>query len=246
MSLLVADDLEVSLDGRRPVLAGVSLNLAAGERVAVVGPNGAGKSCLLRTLAGALTPTAGQVLLAGQPLTPGRFTPEIALVFQEAADQLFCPTVAEDVAFGARAMGLRDAALAGAVADALQRFGIAPLAERLVHQLSGGEQRLVCLAGALVMAPRLLLLDEPSAALDLRHRRNLIRHLAALDQALLLASHDLEMVRELCSRVILIDAGRIRAQGPTDAILGDATLMAAHGQEVPPSLAAEPHRRQRR
>ncbi len=222
----------------RPVLAGIDLELRPGERAALVGPNGAGKTSLLRLLAGAITPSAGTIRFAGAPLATGSFTPGIALVFQEAADQLFCPTVAADVAFGARALGLQGAELDTAVAAALERFTIGHLAERMVHQLSGGEQRLACLAGALVMAPRLLLLDEPSASLDLRNRRRLISHLAGLDQAMLIASHDLELVLELCPRVILIDAGRIHADGPAATVLGDADLMTTHGQEVPASLTA--------
>jgi cobalt/nickel transport system ATP-binding protein len=227
-----------------PVLAGIELDLHPGERVALVGPNGAGKTSLLRLLAGAMAPTAGTIRFAGAPLATGRFTPGISLVFQEAADQLFCPTVAADVAFGARALGLEGAALDGAVAAALERFAIGHLADRLVHQLSGGEQRLACLAGALVMAPRLLLLDEPSASLDLRNRRRLIGHLAGLDQAMLIATHDLELVLELCPRVILIDDGRIHADGPAEAILSDTTLMTTHGQEVPASLTARSSRGQ--
>jgi cobalt/nickel transport system ATP-binding protein len=224
------------------VLAGIDLELRPGERAALVGPNGAGKTSLLRLLAGAITASAGTIHFAGSPLAAGRFTPGISLVFQEAADQLFCPTVADDVAFGARAMGLQGAALDTTVANALERFAIGHLAERLVHQLSGGEQRLACLAGALVMAPRLLLLDEPSASLDLRNRRRLIGHLAGLDQAMLIATHDLELVLELCPRVILIDDGRIHADGPAEAILGDTTLMTSHGQEVPASLSASSSR----
>ena len=220
------------------MLAGIDLDLQPGERASLVGPNGAGKTSLLRLLAGAMAPSAGTIRFAGAPLAPGRFTPGIALVFQEALDQLFCPTVAADVAFGARALGLGGAALDSAVAAALERVGIGHLAERMVHQLSGGEQRLACLAGALVMAPRLLLLDEPSASLDLRNRRRLIGHLASLDQAMLIATHDLELVLELCPRVILIDEGRIHADGPAATVLGDAQLMATHGQEVPASLGA--------
>jgi cobalt/nickel transport system ATP-binding protein len=226
----------------RPVLAGIDLRLLPGERVALVGPNGAGKTSLLRLLAGAVPPAAGTIHFAGAPLVAGRFTPGISLVFQEAEDQLFCPTVAADVAFGARAMGLAGADLDAAVVAALDRLAIGHLAERMVHQLSGGEKRLACLAGALVMGPRLLLLDEPTASLDLRNRRRMIGHLAGLDQAMLIASHDLELVLQLCPRVVLIDGGRICADGPAAAVLGDASLMAAHGQEVPASLAAPPHR----
>jgi len=236
VSLLAVEQLRLQRADGQPLLHDVSFRVAAGERVALIGPNGAGKTSLFRTLAGALPPSAGQVLLDGAPLAVAGFNPGVALVFQHAEDQLFCPTVAEDVGFGARALGLRGEALEHAVADALERCGLAGLGARMVHQLSGGERRLACLAGALVMAPRLLLLDEPSASLDVRNRRRLIRQLTELDQALLIATHDLELVRELCTRVLLIDGGRLHADGRTDAILGDATLMEAHGQEVPASL----------
>lgn len=220
------------------MLRGVDLRLARGERVALVGPNGAGKTSLLRVVAGAVAADAGTVRVAGTTVVAGRFMPGVALVFQEAEDQLFCPTVAADVAFGARATGLSGAALDAAVTSALDRLEIGHLADRMVHQLSGGEKRLACLAGALVMAPDLLLLDEPSAALDLRNRRRLIGHLAAIDQAMLIATHDLELALELCPRVVLIDEGQVRADGPAETVLGDAELMAAHGQEVPVSLGA--------
>ncbi len=233
------------------MLSGIDLALAPGERVGLVGPNGAGKSSLLLTLAGALRATHGHVTLNDQPLRPGAFVPGVGLVFQDADDQLFSPTVAEDVAFGAANMGLTGAALSDAVANALDRTGIAHLANRPVHHLSGGEKRLACIAGVLVMDPGVLLLDEPSAALDLRNRRRLIALLAGLPQAMLIASHDLELILDLCPRVVLIDAspegGRIRADGPARAVLGDADLMARHGQEVPHSLiphgtAAHRHR----
>lgn len=240
MSLLRARGLTLVLGRRLRVLGGIDLEIGFGERVALVGPNGAGKTSLLRCLAGALAPQSGRIEFEGAPVQAGRFTPGLALLFQQAEDQLFCPTVAEDVAFGARNMGLRDAALEAAVARALAAMEIAHLAGRMVHQLSGGEKRLASLAGALIMTPRVLLLDEPSAGLDLRHRRRLIGHLSALDQAMILASHDLEMVLELCPRVVLIDGGRIVADGAAPAILGDPALMAAHGQETPHSLT--PHR----
>jgi len=236
MTLLVVERLQVMRDGHRGILHDVSFNVMTGERVAVIGPNGAGKTSLLHTLAGALTPGAGHVRLAGEHVQTGRFNPAVTLVFQRAEDQLFCPSLREDVAYGARAIGYRGAALDQMVDSALERTGLSGLDDRLTHQLSGGEQRMACVAGALVMRPHLLLLDEPSALLDARNRRRLIDCLRTLDLALLLASHDLELVRELCSRVLLIDKGRLCADGPVDDILADTALMRAHGQEVPASL----------
>lgn len=236
--LLEARALSVGWPGQTPVLRGLDLALAPGERVALVGPNGAGKSSLFLTLAGVLAPVSGQVTLAGAPVVPGAFLPDVAMVFQQAEDQLFCPTLAEDVDYGARNTGLSGAALDARVAEALAACNLTGLGARPVHQLSGGEKRRACIAGALAMRPRLMLLDEPSAALDMRSRRGLIDLLAQTGQALLLASHDLEMVLELCPRVVLIDGGAICADGPAATVLGDAALMAAHGQEVPHSLTA--------
>lgn len=239
-ALLEVDGLSLIRPGGAPVLRDIGLSLAAGERVGLVGPNGAGKTTLLLALTGVLAPTRGVVRLDRQALAPGGFVPAIGLVFQQSEDQLFSPTVAEDVAFGARSLGLAGPALDRAVAEALDRVGIAGLADRPVHHLSGGERRLACLAGVLVMAPRLLLLDEPSAALDLRNRRRLIELLRGMDQAMLIASHDLELVLELCPRVVLIDGGRLVADGPARSVLGDPALMARHGQETPHSLRSRP------
>ncbi len=236
MTLLALDALSVGWPGRAPVLSGLSLQLDPGARVALIGPNGAGKSSLFHTIAGVLAPQAGALRLQGQPLLTGGFDPRIALVFQQAEDQLFCPTLAEDVAFGARNLGLPDAQVQARCAQALADCGLSGLEDRPVHHLSGGEKRRACIAGALVMRPELLLLDEPSGGLDLRNRRRLITLLARLENAMLIASHDLELVLELCPRVVLIDQGGIRADGPARAVLGDAALMEAHGQEVPPSL----------
>jgi len=236
-ALLQTVGLAVAWPGQPPVLSGLNLALGPGERVGLVGPNGSGKSTLLLSLAGVLPAAAGAVHLGGAPVRAGVFNPAVGLVFQHAEDQLFCPTLADDVAFGPRNLGLAGAALEARVAEALTVCGLSELGERPVHRLSGGEKRRACIAGVLAMRPRLMLLDEPSAALDLRSRRRLIRLLAGLDQTLMVASHDLDLILELCPRVILIDAGRIRADGPAREILGDAALMAAHGQEVPPALA---------
>jgi cobalt/nickel transport system ATP-binding protein len=251
MTLLTLSRVTVGWPGQAAVLSDVTLSVARGARVGVVGPNGSGKTSLFHTIAGILAPQDGTVCLSGQPLRKGHFLPEVALVFQQADDQLFCPTLEEDVAFGARNLGLSEQEVALRVANALHACGLTGLEGRPVYQLSGGEKRRACIAGALVMQPSLLLLDEPSAALDLRSRRRLINLLAGMDQAMLIASHDLELVLELCARVIVLDEGRICAEGPARDVLGDAALMAAHGQEVPHSLtphdmAHHEHRQQTR
>ncbi|MBK1734473.1 ABC transporter ATP-binding protein [Halorhodospira abdelmalekii] len=234
---LQAQGLAVAWAGQTPLLTGLDIALTPGERVGLVGPNGSGKSSLFLTLAGVLPAAAGGVEIDGVPVRPGTFNPSVGLVFQQAEDQLFCPTLAEDVAFGPRNLGLTGAALEARVAEALALCGLTDLAARPVHHLSGGEKRRACIAGVLALRPRLLLLDEPSAALDLRSRRRLITLLSGMEQTLVVASHDLEMILDLCSRVIVIDAGCIRADGPSAEILGDRALMEAHGQEVPASLA---------
>ncbi len=239
MSLLELDTVSVGWPGQGPVLESVSFTLERGARVGLVGPNGAGKTSLFHTIAGILAPQSGALRLSGQPVRKGQFRPDVALVFQQADDQLFCPTLIEDVAFGARNLGLPAREVATRVADALDACGLSGLEDRPVTQLSGGEKRRACIAGALVMRPALMLLDEPSAALDLRSRRRLITLLAGMEQAMLIASHDLELLLDLCPRVIVLDAGRICADGPAREVLGNAALMDAHGQEVPHSLT--PH-----
>lgn len=235
-ALLVVRDLAVGHVGTAPTAQGLTFALQAGERVGLVGPNGAGKSSLLLTLAGVLPPLAGDIQINGQPLRTGKFRPDLALIFQQAEDQLFCPTLAEDVAFGPRNMGLSARDVAARVDQALAACALTHLAQRPVHHLSGGEKRRASIAGALAMDPKLMLLDEPSTALDMRNRRSLITLLHTCPQAMLIASHDLELVLDLCPRVLVLDDGRVCADGPARAILGDAALMAAHGQEVPFSL----------
>ncbi len=239
MSVLVLDSLSVGWPGHAPVLEHLSLTLQTGSRVGLVGPNGAGKTTLFHTIAGVLPAQAGTVVVSGRPVRAGEFRTETALVFQQAEDQLFCPTLIEDVSFGPRNLGLSEPEVNARVGHALEACGLAGLENRPVHHLSGGEKRRACIAGALAMQPELMLLDEPSSALDMRQRRRLIKLLTDMDQAMLIASHDLELVLELCPHVIVIDQGRICADGPSREVLGDAALMQAHGQEVPHSLT--PH-----
>ncbi|MDF1614217.1 energy-coupling factor ABC transporter ATP-binding protein [Desulfurivibrio dismutans] len=220
----------------------LDLQVGAGERVGLIGPNGAGKTTFFLLTCGILRPTAGEVLLHGKPLPANNFTPRIALVFQKSDDQLFCPSVWEDVAFGPQNLGLNNDMVEQRVKEALQAVGAETLAPRPVHHLSEGEKRIVAIAGALAMQPELVIYDEPSASLDIRSRRRLITLLKQSRQTFLLASHDLELILEVCDRVLLLDGGRLIADGPPAQIMADEELMQAHGQEKPHSLV--PHQNQ--
>jgi cobalt transport protein ATP-binding subunit len=221
-------------DGRR-ALSDVSLRIEAGERVALVGPNGAGKSTLLLHLNGILRPTAGHIHVGGLPLTDrtvGQVRAMVGLVFQNPDDQLFSPRVFEDVAFGPLHMGLPEAEVRARVERALAAVGMSSYADRMSYHLSLGEKKRIALATVLSMNPRVLALDEPSSGLDPRARRSLIRLLGGLDgQTLLIASHDMRLVRELCPRMVILDGGAIVADGPTEALIQDTALLERHGLE---------------
>jgi energy-coupling factor transporter ATP-binding protein EcfA2 len=244
-------------DGKDALL-GVDLLIQEGESVALVGPNGAGKSTLLLHLNGLLpgkaratlghshfggsdgrNGRAGRVWIGGVEVNDAH-APEVrrraGLVFQDPDDQLFCNTVLDDVAFGPLNQGLSSTESRRISLECLARVDLAAEAERPPHHLSYGERKRVCLAGVLACRPSLLLLDEPTANLDPRARRRLIQLIASLDCTKLIASHDLEMVLELCPRTIVLDAGRLVADGPSRTVLGDRELMEAHGLEEPLSL----------
>jgi cobalt/nickel transport system ATP-binding protein len=240
---ITLNDLCFSYPDKPDVLQSLCLNVAPGERLGLIGPNGAGKTTLFLLISGILKPTSGQVLVQGRPVASGSFNPEIALVFQKSDDQLFCPSVWEDVAFGPRNMGFTKEQVTERVQTALKTVGARDLAQRPVHHLSEGEKRIVAIAGALAMHPRVIIYDEPSAGLDIRSRRRLIGLLKQSDQTLLIASHDLELTLEVCTRVVLLDQGRIVTHGPAKTIMADEDLMTAHGQEKPHSLIphAQPH-----
>jgi cobalt/nickel transport system ATP-binding protein len=222
------------------VLHGVSFDVEGGQRAAVVGPNGSGKTTLLLLSCGVLKPSGGAVLVDGDPIEAGRFDPRVAYLFQSPDDQLFCPTVFDDVAFGPLNMGLAEEEVRARVGEALETVGAEGLAQRPPHHLSGGEKRLVALATVLSMSPRVLLLDEPTSNLDSRNRRQVINILKRAVQTLLVTSHDLEFLLEICPRVLLIDRGRLNADGPIRRVLADEALLEAHGLEKPHSLV--PHR----
>ncbi|MCC7517827.1 MAG: ABC transporter ATP-binding protein [Verrucomicrobiae bacterium] len=234
-------------DGR-VALDGVSLSVAEGERVALIGPNGAGKSTLLQCLNGLLParlPREAAVRVFGTPLgetTADGIRRSVGLLFQDPDDQFLCPTVREEVRFGPEQFGWEEARIEEAVADALARAGIPDFGPREPHHLSRGEKRRVCLAAVLACSPRLLLLDEPTTDLDPRGKRELREVLRTLPVTILLATHDLEMVVDLCPRAVLLDRGRVIANRPTFDLLSDEPLMLAHGLERPHILShRHPH-----
>jgi cobalt/nickel transport system ATP-binding protein len=238
--VLTVSGLWLSYPDRPDALQDVSLEVMPGERVGLIGPNGAGKTTFFLGLCGVLKPSAGEIVVLGKPVVNGHFRPDVALVFQNPDDQLFCPSVWDDVAFGPQNMGLSKDEVEVRVTEALSAVGAVELADRPAHHLSEGEKRMVSIAGVLAMHPRLLIYDEPSANLDIRSRRRLIHLLQESKETILIASHDLELVLEVCNRVVLVDNGRIIADGDPRKVMGDDKLMVAHGQEKPHSLV--PHR----
>jgi len=220
-------------------LRGVSFQVAPGECVGLLGPNGSGKSTLLLHLNGLLPDKPaldGAVRILGQPITPEMLAAvrrQVGLVFQEPDDQLFCPTVAEDVAFGPQQLGLSEAEVKARVQRALAQVGLSGSSHRATHHLSHGEKRRACLAGVLACEPGLLVLDEPTSDLDPRGRREFKALLRSIPATKLIATHDLELVVELCSRAIVLDQGTVVADGPVTKLLNDEALMLAHGLERP-------------
>jgi cobalt/nickel transport system ATP-binding protein len=217
------------------VLAGLDLTVRHGERLAVLGPNGAGKTTLMLHLNGLLR-GGGELEVAGLPVerdTLPALRARVGLVFQDPDDQLFMTTVAEDVGFGPRNLGCDDREVEQRTAAALGAVRMEHAAQRTPHQLSMGERRRVAIAGVLAMDPRLLVLDEPSANLDPRARRELLDLLATLDRTLLVVTHDLPFAAELCERAVILSGGRIVADGPCSALLEDTALLAAHDLELP-------------
>jgi cobalt/nickel transport system ATP-binding protein len=242
-AVLAVMGLRLAYPGRAEVLRGIDVAVEDGEHVGVIGPNGAGKTTLFLAICGVVTPSQGSIRLFGEPVRQGRFRSDVGLVFQNPDHQLFCPTVAEDLAFGPRNLGLPPDEVAARVADAVAATGVGELEHCAPHHLSGGEKRMVSIAAVLAMQPRLMIYDEPSANLDMRSRRRLIRFLQASPATRLVASHDLELILEVCPRVVLLDEGRVVADGPAAAIMNDRPLMERHGLERPHSLVphADPH-----
>jgi cobalt/nickel transport system ATP-binding protein len=225
-------------DGHQ-ALFGVDLEIARGERVALLGPNGAGKTTLVLHLNGIIGAMQGTVAVAGNIVDAANkesirhIRERVGIVFQDPDDQLFMPTVAEDVAFGPRNSGIDGDALEKLVDDALRRVGMLEYKDRPPHHLSFGQRRRVAVATVLAMNPEILVLDEPSSNLDPASRRELAEILKSLDVTILMVTHDLPYALELCPRSVILSGGVIVADGPTPKIFGDEELLRKHRLELP-------------
>jgi len=224
-------------------LRDVSFRITHGESVAIIGANGAGKSTLLMHLNGHLTPTRGEVRIGETPLTRETLPAirrTVGLVFQDPDDQLFMPTVYDDVAFGPRNQRLPDEEVDRRVREALECVGVWNVRARPPYRLSGGEKKRVAIAGVLAMAPDILVMDEPTSGLDPRARRQLIGLLADFSHTRIFTSHDLDMVLDLCPRTIVLLEGTVMADGSTRDIFADNALLTRCRLERPLALQACP------
>jgi cobalt/nickel transport system ATP-binding protein len=234
-SLLVEDLAYAYPDGHQ-ALYGVDLRIERGERVALLGPNGAGKTTLVLHLNGILRAGRGRVTVGGLPVDKPALQEirrRVGVVFQDPDDQLFMPTVGEDVAFGPRNLGLPEAEIAARVAEALEQVGMSGYENRPPHHLSFGQRRRVAVATVLSMHPEILVLDEPSSNLDPAGRRELAEVLQALPVTLLMVTHDLPYALQLCPRSVILDEGVVVADGETRELLADPDLLSRHRLELP-------------
>jgi cobalt/nickel transport system ATP-binding protein len=233
---LLVERLAFAYPDGHQALFGVDLRVERGERVALLGPNGAGKTTLVLHLNGILTAGAGRVRVGGLPVDRANLAEirrRVGLVFQDPDDQLFMPTVRDDVAFGPRNLGLRGADLDARVERALNQVGLLELADRPPYHLSFGQRRRAAVATVLAMEPEILVLDEPSSNLDPAARRELAEVLLALDVTILLVTHDLPYALQLCPRTVILAGGVVEADGPTGDLLADEDLLARHRLELP-------------
>ena len=233
------DDVSVAYEKGATVLKNVSFAVEAGETVGLIGANGAGKTTLMRALLG-LVGHEGSLTVDGLEVTKKNL-PEIrrklGFVLQNSDNQMFMPTVDEDMIFGPLNYGLSRAETDARVDAVLERLGLTDLKHRHNHKLSGGEKRMAAIATVLAMEPEVLLMDEPTSALDPRNRRLMIETIRTLPGAKVITSHDLDMIWDTCGRVILLSGGTVVADGPAQTILRDRELLEAHGMELPLRLA---------
>lgn len=239
MAEIAVQGLTFGYEKQEHILQDISFRIREGESVAIVGANGAGKSTLLKLLVGLLPDFEGSVTfddmrLASENLPAIR--EKMGFVFQDSDNQLFMSTVYEDIAFAPRNYGYPPEEVERRVEQAMEMTRTTHLRDKQIYKMSGGEKKLVSIATVLSMMPEVLLMDEPTIALDPRNRRNLIHILNEMEQSKIIASHDLDFVMDCCDRTLLMEDGRILCDGPTEEILRDRELLEAHGLELPLSL----------
>lgn len=239
---VVIENLSFTYSDHTQALTGINLAISATERVALVGANGSGKSTLLLHLNGLILPQSGRVVIGQQEITPKNLKwirNYVGLVFQNPDDQIFMPTVWEDLQFGPRNQGLNEDLIQTRCQQALQAVGLDPhlYSFRNAHNLSGGEKKRVAIAGVLAMHPQILALDEPSAQLDPRSRRQLIELLRPLSLTYLIATHDLDLALELCDRIVILSHGQIVKDGPTEEVLSNSETLEQYHLESPLSYS---------
>ena len=234
--------LDFSYDGKREVLSDISFQAAEGESIGIIGANGAGKSTLLKILVGLELTFSGDVRIDGLLLTKEHLSEirgKTGYVFQDSDSQLFMTTVGEDVAFAPRNYGFSEEETEKRVREALEKVHITHLRETSIYRLSGGEKKLASLATILSMTPEMILLDEPTVALDPGNRRNLIRVTNELEALKIITSHDLDYIWDTCGRTILMWEGRIVYDGPTEEIMRNREMLEQYGLELPLSLSRQ-------
>ena len=234
--------VDFSYEKDRPVLRDLSFRIEKGESVGLIGANGAGKSTVMKLLLGLLTPKSGEILVDGVPVgkkTLAEIRRKLGFVLQNSDNQMFMPTVYEDMIFAPLNYGLSREEAERRVDAVLEKLGLQELKHRHNHRISGGEKRMAAIATILAMEPEAVLMDEPSSALDPCNRRLVINTIRELKQTKLITSHDLDMILDTCDRVILLSEGAVAADGPADQILRDRALLEAHRMELPFCLAGK-------
>jgi cobalt/nickel transport system ATP-binding protein len=244
-TLIQVEGVRFGYPGRPVLFEGLDFAVREDDRLGVVGANGSGKTTLFHLIVGLARPQWGRIRAFGREIASRadyeHVRRRVGFLFQDSDDQLFSPTVREDVAFGPLNLGKSREDAARIVNETLGRLGLGEYADRVSYDLSGGEKRLVALATVLAMEPDVLLLDEPANGLDPKGRANLVELLARIGGTQVISSHDMEFVRATSQHVVLLDKGMLVAEGPTDEILADAGLMLRHGLEVPYSIEVHKH-----
>ena len=229
-------NVSFSYEKERPVISDLSFKIEEGETVGLIGANGAGKSTVMKLFLGLLMPDSGSILVDGKELTKEVLSDvrkALGFVLQDSDDQMFMPTVIDDMMFAPLNYGISREEAEAKADEVLEKLGLTELKNRYNHRISGGEKRMAAIATILAMEPKVILMDEPTAALDPYNRRMVINTIKELPQTKVITSHDLDMIMDTCSRVILLSKGRVAADGPAEEILKDKDLLEANRMELP-------------